>query len=818
MVLHTGRAKLRGNQKGAAMIMVLFIVTFLSVLGALALSAALLNLQTQRMNRSSEQNFYRLEAAMDEIRTQMGIVTETHLKDSYSMVLERLYQEELVTNQKANHLFGEEAVKRLLDAFGLSEWQWGSVMEDGIIMITDPVLCQTAADWLKAYSATYGEEHLRAAVESILLESSSSGVEGGGPIWDTLLFKGFCLTYVNPETGNFSSLTVDLRIRLPYLQFINEGEALLGYALVANRELRINDSSEFDGRYDVDLYGNIYASSIQVNGSGVFADCPLLISKGTLSVENGAYLVLGSSPASSSDARLNRVYAQNLKLHNGSELIAEHSDFYIRDDMTLDGDWNCVQLGGRYYGYGNEAEEGQKHDPDNSSAILINGKYSTVDLTRLETLMLAGRAYLRFQNEGVPYVYPLAESLAIRSTQELYLIPETEISLDLGDGPFLADSNPFVLPEQMDSAVVSVRSPSEDGLEERAMTEFIITRDMADALLSGGSVVVEAVSPADANALLLAADGKFYLYFYFHSEQERSGFFEQYLAERSLDFEAALSKAGLVSAAEEMGEARSGKVLLNEHGQIMSAGAIYQVTGEKEEGTEHPFTLLTLGVGSADVTMSRLSRRLEHTFENLTQYLTESAQHNLISTESGAERLLPAGSYVNLRKIEQELADAPCYVYSESEEEDGLLLSGDDLTVTLRTVEERGLWTEQTDFDTQPGRGVKAEITDSHGTVYELSGGLIVSSGDITVQSREGTGDEQITFEGLLIAGGDIHISGSVSFRANPYRYQGLLGDGEAAPYFYRYEEESAGLSHVPGFVTMENWVKSGRRIGGSRE
>ncbi len=113
-----------------------------------------------------------------------------------------------------------------------------------------------------------------------------------------------------------------------------------------------------------------------------------------------------------------RVWADGIELNASSTLTAEDADIFVKDDLTLKGDKNNVTLKGSYYGYGNEGDSSalEQETPNKSSAVIINDRGSSLDLTGLDSLILAGRAYMRFDDTitNGQYVYPMGESLAVK--------------------------------------------------------------------------------------------------------------------------------------------------------------------------------------------------------------------------------------------------------------------------------------------------------------------------------------------------------------------------------------------------------------------
>ena len=304
---------------------------------------------------------------------------------------------------------------------------------------------KNAAEKLASFSDTIQEKDLDVSIGSLVLEKysgqdsepSGNGMKsgmaggrfsaGGKEVYSGILFKDFCIMYTNPETGIESAITVDLKITAPYVRFMNEGEAMLDYVLAANGGIEVNVNGT--GSPDNYFSGKIYGKSFTVEHSKTEVASSLFTSAGTLTVGKRADLTI--SPDESTGAQ-SRVWADGIRMDVSSVLTAENASFFIKDDMTLSGDRNTVTLKGSYYGYGNEGDDRKltKETPNKSSAIIINDRGSKLDMTGLDTLILAGRAYMRFDDTITGQdVYPMGESLAVKATQTIYLVPESSITL-----------------------------------------------------------------------------------------------------------------------------------------------------------------------------------------------------------------------------------------------------------------------------------------------------------------------------------------------------------------------------------------------------
>lgn len=784
------------------MVMVLTIVSFIAILGVIAMSTALLNIKMRGLNRSSDKNFYYLETALDEIHAQLGRTASEILKEEYADILSRLYTEDLDTNEKANDELAKALALKLRDEFDVT------LSEDAEVQAEN---CAKTAEKLKTYAATFTadadkKEQFQVTVGAVDFQKKASEAIGTDQIYSGLVFRDVCLTYINPDTDIESALTVDLRIDTPYVRFINGGDALLDYILVANEEVLV--TSEGATSVESTWNGSVFGGLITVDHSTVNANTSLMTAAGKMTVKNNGELNIGpeimeidaagneedgTEPEEAEKTVMSgsgRVWADGIELLMNSTLTTKNTSMFVRDDMTLNGNKNEVILKGSYYGYGNEglAENGTlSADASKSSAILLNDKSSRVNLRGLDSLMLAGRAYLRFNTKTgdvanqSQYIYPMGESLAVRATQAVYLVPEEYIRVNVTNGggePKAAGVNPVIMPETADALTITVALPG------KAPHSYEVSRGNAE---SGNALMIND-NGDNTPAFLVALNGKIYVYYNFQTETERSLYFESYLKNHAESFDALLEKGGV------NGSSDSGGIFINEDSQLQTSGSLYQVTGGNAAG-ENLFELLNTRSNELSSSLSwvEFGNNLLTSFGNLKKNLAETMRVPADRLpESGGDTLLPAGSYVRLKEVE-------ALAGTESIEENGcsIILSPGDVSLNVSG-------------STAAVHTAAAGVSGSAQTDLE-QGGLIISAGDVTI-----TGNGE--FRGLILAKGTITVNDSVTLTADASLYEPVLALPEAAKYFYDYSDAaSTVLNHYDDFVTRENWRRSGLEQGGAQ-
>lgn len=260
---------------------------------------------------------------------------------------------------------------------------------------------------------------------------------------NSIILHNIYVSYTDSE-NRVSIVQTDVCMDVPKLIFESGGtiDGLYEYTLIGNSGIDVTggggtttaEGSIYAGTNDTDGGGlNVYsANTLALDGSR------RVISKGDIVVEGpAASLVVRDMPGED-----NRVYARNIILHSGT--VSLDSKTYVANDLSLNGSGSKATLGKEYYGYGSSthnglepksAEEKSLVDSAASSAIIINGRNSTVDMAGVNRLLLAGRSYIgrastRTEADeikagtratGDPVM--MGESIAVKGGQIAYLVP-----------------------------------------------------------------------------------------------------------------------------------------------------------------------------------------------------------------------------------------------------------------------------------------------------------------------------------------------------------------------------------------------------------
>lgn len=276
---------------------------------------------------------------------------------------------------------------------------------------------------------------------------------------NSLVLRNVFVSYMDGD--RLSIVSTDLCLDVPEIVFTQSGsiDDLYDYLLIGNQGISLTQGS---GQVTGD--GSIYAGTDDKGKGGIIINpaSSLAINNGRYVISKGEIDVVGPGAGFIvRDAKEtgSLFYAKNLDLQSGT--ISLDGKTYIANDLTLSGSGSKATLTKEYYGYGTSTAMGLESDPtdqENSSAIIINGQNSTVDMSGVNTLMLAGRAYIGTnttkeeldQNAAAAVegagkknekAVLMGESITVKGGQIAYLVP-TEC-LGIYNGETIIGQNPL---------------------------------------------------------------------------------------------------------------------------------------------------------------------------------------------------------------------------------------------------------------------------------------------------------------------------------------------------------------------------------------
>lgn len=439
--------RFRKDNKGVTLVLAIVAIAFVGVLGSAILSAAATNYRLKIMDKYSKNTFYSADSITEEIHTGLGIMCYKSLEEAYDYAASNLSSNYVTGSTMVNQRNDNETVnKKMKDQYFslIGKKFFGESInlanEEGALAYFNTLITRPEKAQVVGYSS----------VEKSLSDQSYK-------------FKDVAIRYLeNEKEPYYSTIKIDIKITYPDLDidFIadeKEWKSYFNYCLIADDKIEIGASPESRGI--VDVYGGMYSGG----NVDVFSGSSLTLQDGLLL--NGQ-LKVPSVLVSKGDINLpGGSSASVLKTGNGSIwcngitaggdggrgdvlYTSNQARTYVADDLSLNGDDCNITIKGKYLGFGRN--NANTSDPtgkaSTSSAIIVNGRNCTLDMTDINYLLLAGKAYVKLTEDSS---YVTGDSMGLKGNQEIYLVPSGYLKKkqDSSDGTYVA--NPTSKPENV---------------------------------------------------------------------------------------------------------------------------------------------------------------------------------------------------------------------------------------------------------------------------------------------------------------------------------------------------------------------------------
>ncbi len=435
------------DNNGSAIVLVIIALAMVGILAVTIMWMSMTNYYMKATDKGNKQGFYASETVLEQIKAGVEEDASMAASRAYAFILTKDYSALSTTDR--DYEFKQRYMNYFVD-----------------------IVC-SPSDRTK-----YSVEHLRKYVDSSIqpsltkqtsgkinwLSTTSGSGEGNlfyDPAYDMIKIEGLHLEFTDTDAKGSDFLSIidtDIIINIPDVSFTQMATVpdVFEYALVANTGVDIGVAGQ------TTLKGSMYAgeNGIKMADALTISDANNIISKGDVII-GAASPAEASSPTTKltitgkSGTKNTEFWANDIRLGNGVSLITDKVDTYVADDMTLAGRKSTVKMtgNGNYYGYGASTDTAS-----DSSAVVINGLGSTVDMDELKNVLLFGRTFVSVPNQepyrdpetGVTVVstnsidFAMGESLAVKGEQVAFLVPDVCISYQNDDGSIVKLSNPFM--------------------------------------------------------------------------------------------------------------------------------------------------------------------------------------------------------------------------------------------------------------------------------------------------------------------------------------------------------------------------------------
>lgn len=747
---------------GYTLVIVLIGVSFLIILATIIMATSMGNLRMKQIEYVSKKNFYSDEQILDDIYNGIGKVTTDCLSKSYTEILSQVS----VTNGTAVFDSQDAAYEAFSNRF--------------ITHLTDkfPECADDSASGYSDIFATLSSYITQPSASAELVRFNSTEIVKEDSIPFQYIFRDVTVRFKmlanGAESGYESTITTDIVIEIPYINFFQNSSNILDYALIGNKGIYFNGDDKsrtvtgniYAGISDTesiinkatyrdeDVYGGLNFYNVKVT-----MDSNYIVSKGDINVRKSDVTIGNSEPGGA----YNQIWAESIRTaenenRNAGEELSKLSitgDMYVANDLELNARRSIVKLVGNYYGYNNGSYETQEKSNltssyvttghTQSSAMIINGNRSALDLSDLNTMVVAGVAYVDLQSKaysGTPPAgnhggntdgrieeYATGESLALKSNQYMYLAPTS----------CLLTSNPV----------------------KKSEAPVIVWDDAAADKWFGNKGYVDSSNPIIKKDVTNRTTGIVYTYYYLNFINEN----------RKTEYaNLVLNMIDPVNGLDDMDTEIKKRVGYIDHAgnpefDELELAQIWQIKKSLQEKALHAGTKSTIQI--ADDTKASIYTRGAIT------RVTGSELDSQLPISSSA---LPL-DYIS--KVESNLVKHYKYLYAELDPREEFSLTSDNLPdLPLASIDSEAPLSHIADLTGIVNADTTYRCDSSYKTIicggnYTLNNnikGIIIAKGDVTISNNA-------SISGLVIAGGKIYIEGGGKIEANRSIVQEILDE-----------------------------------------
>lgn len=501
MMKREKRRKLHQDNRGGAMVMVLVIIAFITILAGVLMFAAYAGYNMRIVDRHGKDNFYTAETVLDEINVGLQGEASAALNDAYQQVMTNyaVYETESARAINFYSKYFKELETRLADPSATGQYDIGTLRGYLSSDILGDGKGGSAPTGDRADFGTYG-----AIVESNVdsgtpykLKITTTTINGTPNVPTGLALEDLKVSYVD-ESGYVSIISTDIRIAIPNMDFggASAYPDLDGYCLIADNKLFFENS--LGGT--VTVKGDAYAGNAEKHiipavetkndptredkgeETAIYIDTfgdvcfttPVFAQAGSLSrLVGGGDVEVARGKLKTTDVEL---WGENLLLNASSADLTGSTN--LSDDLVLNGIGSSAVLSGEYNGFGvldineiNTPGSGSDFDlndtqnADSSSAIMVNGKDCRLDLSGLEQLIVGGHSYVKTSTKATEDTNKrnvmMGESIAVKSNQLIYLVPPEALGCRIAEDGTIEETEFGCNPLKLEQYEKIINNPSE---------------------------------------------------------------------------------------------------------------------------------------------------------------------------------------------------------------------------------------------------------------------------------------------------------------------------------------------------------------------
>lgn len=529
------------DNRGVSLVTVIVVIGFIAILVSVLMMTSLVNFKMKKVGQHGAESFYSAEKALDEINVGLQKEVSWALGNAYSDVLSNYSSDTMTPDQKDAMVWYEFA--------SYMSGVLGAEYDTGIPDPSNPG-SNKISKYDNKYSISYLENnYLKASTRwddgeeygAFLRANRTDRVSGTLQIekYGDIVLKDLTV-YYKDNKGYVSIVKTDIRIRYPEFVFSNPNMPdITSYSFIADGTVEF-DSTTTGAK--VTIAGDTYSGNIKATRAAVSNVVPTDAVSDTHIVKNKIYVKEGSFATNEAST----LWASDLETYNANFTLKGNTN--VMDDLNVKGKGCQVTIGGIYNGYGADMT-----DSNQSSAILINGANTNLDLSGVDKITIGGHAYLGTKSykmrdgykgddaNGNPLVdddykntVMTGESIAVKSNQLMYLVPAECLWVSETTGESVVKKNPVSSLELRDIETRKAGGEKFTEVSDEVVVSKILTNLQPYIAYNGTTPAVEKLvvkttgTTVDPVTNTIVSPTYTYYYMSFKDEDAANTFFRAY--------------------------------------------------------------------------------------------------------------------------------------------------------------------------------------------------------------------------------------------------------------------------------------------------
>ena len=441
------------DNRGSTLITVIVAIAFVTILTSIILGTTVVNVRMKGIDKRTKDDFYYAERSLNDIYTGLGQELAIDAAKEYEKAFEKVGNTDDPTMD-----------------FNMAETAEKEFRKQFMTKVHTKISALTAPD-LEEYILPASKGHV-ASIGSVAFQKKDGTSPAGltAEKADRVVIKDV-VVYVEDTTKFRSTITTDIVVTIPTVDFLGTNADVTDYGLIANEGLYVEGNATIKGNVYAGVHADdrtldddyketsdaysrtpVYGGINIKNGKAKF-DGNYIISKGDINLAGTNPQIEVNSSAVGAGGNLSNMWFTSMRTITNrpggkGAVISDpvtsptvhptiniNANMFALNDLALNADNSSVNIAGNYYGYNeggltNILQKKTGRDDGGNSAIIVNGNKVSLNMENVQNFVLMGRAYVDFTSDTSTdasltstQVVPTAESVALKTNQQLYLVP-----------------------------------------------------------------------------------------------------------------------------------------------------------------------------------------------------------------------------------------------------------------------------------------------------------------------------------------------------------------------------------------------------------